>query len=220
MVEPAQVFTWKPREPQAHGSSQTPGRPASPSGGPTLPERSEGPCPLPPPMGPMVPVSQQGCLTLLEKAAATWEISGSCGELAAGERPLSPPPSSRNCPLHIRKDRALERERMAEGVGRQVPSRSLGARSLRTARQPDPKSLTPGSRILPGMGCISAQGPGPHCGGWHLPGNRLCSPLSSPGGMVPGAREPQSQRCRARGSLTGSLQDRWDPDTLEVSYLA
>lgn len=60
---------------------------------------------------------------------------------------------------------------MGEGVGRQVPSRSLGARSLRTAGQPDPTSLTLGSLILPGMGCISAQGPGPHCG-WIAPSGK------------------------------------------------
>lgn len=167
--------------------------------------------------GPNGPVSPQGCLTLLEKAAATWEISGSCGELAAGERPLSPPPSSRNCPHHIRKDRALERENGRGG-------REAGAQQVPGSQEPKGSSTTrpevphPGLRILPGMGCISAQGPGPHCGGWHLPGNRLHSPPSSPGGMVPGAREPQSQRCRARGFLAASLQDRWDPDTLEVSY--
>lgn len=36
--------------------------------------------------------SPQGGLTCLGKAAATWEISGSCGKLAEGERPLSHPP--------------------------------------------------------------------------------------------------------------------------------
>ena len=45
-------------------------------------------CPLPPP----TVLSRQGGLTCLGEAAATWEISGSCGKLAGGERPLSPPP--------------------------------------------------------------------------------------------------------------------------------
>ena len=45
-------------------------------------------CPLPPP----TVLSPQGGLTCLGEAAATWEISGSCGKQAGGERPLFSPP--------------------------------------------------------------------------------------------------------------------------------
>lgn len=52
------------------------------------PERNMGPYTSPTTYSSCV--SQQGCLTWSEEAAATWEISGSCGKLAVGDRPLSP----------------------------------------------------------------------------------------------------------------------------------
>lgn len=146
-------FSWRPRRPPcALCPFQTLQR-AKPLSHPHAKKLQEAPgCP-PEAADPVLPSpttyragSPQGGLTCLGEAAATWEISGSCGKLAGGERPLSPPPSSsRNCFHHIREDRAPEREGMGEGVGRQVAAVSLGARSPVTARHPQPRGPTPGS---------------------------------------------------------------------------
>lgn len=167
--------------------------------GPNNSPTTSGPC-----------ASQQGCLTWLEEAAATWEISGSCGKLAVGERPLSPtnPPSARNCLHHIREDRALERKRMGEGVGRQVPARSLRAQSPATASQPELMCPTLGcqesfqewSPFLPraqtltaGAQCWPAKAGAPGCFLLPTQRRRLRGPPSFPGGMAHGARAPQTQ---------------------------
>lgn len=173
-------FFWRPgRPPCAPCPFQTLQR-AKPLPHPHPKKLQEAPgCPRPEAADPVLPSpttysagSPQGGLTCLGEAAATWEISGSCGKLAGGERPLSPPPPpSRNCLHHIREDRAPGREGMGEGVGRQVAAVSLGARSPVTARHPQPRGPTPGSpastqgwdTFLPGAQMLAA-------GGQHLPG--------------------------------------------------
>lgn len=102
------------RKPQAAGKKQAPLSRSLPH----LPSRPSKLCPS--------WRGRQGCLTCLGEAGATWEVSGSCGKLAAGERPLSPPPpppSSRNCLHHIREDRAPEtgREWVRGWGGRSPP---------------------------------------------------------------------------------------------------
>lgn len=114
---------------------------------------------------------------------------------------------------------------MGEGVGRQVPARSLGARS----RTEPSNSLTtradvphPGlPRELPGMGCISARGPGPHCRWTALTqeGASSCQPTGDSAALPPSLGEwlpgqgAQTQGCRARSPHMRSLQDRWGPGT-------
>lgn len=84
---------------------------------------------------------------------------------------------------------------MGEGVGRQVPARSLGARS----RTEPSNSLTtradvphPGlPRELPGTGCISARGPGPHCRWTALTqeGASSCQPTGDSAALPPSLGE-------------------------------
>lgn len=137
--------------------------------------------------------------------------------------PHPPTPLSRNCLHHIREYRAPERERIGEGVGKQVPARSVGAGGpsdslIARARVPHPG--LPGE--LPGTGCVSAQGPGPCCR-WRAlvrGGASAHGPRGGGSAVLPPSlgedllgREPQTQGCRARGLRLGSLQDRWDPGT-------